>query len=120
MLESKAKLAQKQYGIVVLEIFIAKIDLKKAKEKKEKIIIYNASICANIKIENIFWLFILKKNKHTLSIIIKVNNAKMTNMLIQKKLFLDHILHRYMRNNFIYRIKQYFNFYKYDYILVYY
>ncbi len=37
-LGKKAKLARKRYGIVALGIPIAKIDLKKAEETKEKII----------------------------------------------------------------------------------
>ncbi len=38
MLESKAKLVRKRYGIVTLEIPIAKIDLEKVEEIKEKIV----------------------------------------------------------------------------------
>ena len=36
VLGTKAKLAQKQYKIVALGIFIAKIDLKKVEETKKK------------------------------------------------------------------------------------
>ena len=54
MLGSKAKLAQKRYGFVALGISIAEIDLEKAKETKEKIVVQNASICAGMKIESIF------------------------------------------------------------------
>lgn len=39
----------------------AKIDLEKMKETKEKIVTQNASMCTEMKIENIFWLSTLKK-----------------------------------------------------------
>lgn len=74
---------------------------------------------AGIKIENIFWLFALKKDKYALLLVVEVDNAKMTNMLIEKRLVLDHILHRCMRYNLAYRTTQYLNYYKYGYILVY-
>lgn len=47
----------------------------------------NTRICISIKIESIFWLSILKKDKHTSSIIIEVDNAKMANILIEKDQF---------------------------------
>lgn len=62
----------------------------------------NASICANIKIESIFQLFALKKNKRILLLIIKIDNAKMANMLIKEGLVLDYICIRY---NFAYKIR---------------
>ncbi len=37
MLGSKARLAQKRYGIIALRIPTAKIDLEEAKETREKI-----------------------------------------------------------------------------------
>lgn len=40
--------------------------------------------------------------------IIKVNNRKMANILIQKN-NLDYILHKYMKYNFAYKINQNFN-----------
>ncbi len=93
VLGSKAKLARKRYGIVALGIPIAKIDLEKAEETKEKIVMQNASICTGITIESIFWLSALKKDKHTSSLVIEVDDAKMTNTLIEEGLVLDHILH---------------------------
>lgn len=54
VLGNKRELALKQYEIIALGIFIAKIDLKKAEETKKKIVTQNASICAKIKIKSIF------------------------------------------------------------------
>lgn len=61
-------------------------------------------MCTGIKIESIFWLSILKKNKCMLFLVIEIDDAKMANMLIEKRLVLDHTLHRYMRYNSIYKI----------------
>ncbi len=55
VLRSKAKLAWKRYGIVALGIPTAKIDLEKVEETKEKIVTQNASMCAGMKVESIFW-----------------------------------------------------------------
>lgn len=55
MLGSKAKLARKR-GIPT-----AKIDLEKVEETKEKIVTENASMCAGMKVESIFWLSAPKK-----------------------------------------------------------
>ncbi len=49
----KAKLPQKPYGIVALEIPIAEIEKKKSEETKEEIHMQNASICIEMKIETI-------------------------------------------------------------------
>ncbi len=70
VLESKAKLAQKRYGIVALGIPIAKIDIEKPEETKKKIITQNVSICAGMKIESIFWLSTSKKNRRTSSLVV--------------------------------------------------
>lgn len=43
-----------------------------------------------------------------------------TNLLIEKKLVLDHIFHGYIRYNPTCKVKQYFKYYKYDLISVYY
>ena len=118
VLGSKAKLARKRYRIVVLGILIAKIDLEKAKETKEKIITQNSSICTWMKIESIFLLSLLKKDKRTSSLVIEVDDAKMTNTLIEKGLVLDHTLHGCMRYNLGFRIKQCFNCYKYGHVSV--
>ena len=75
-------------------------------------------MCAGMKIESIFWLSALKKDKRTLSLVIKVDDAKMANMLIEEGLVLDYILHGYIRYNPAYKIKQYFNCYKYGHVLV--
>lgn len=105
MLENKAKLAWKRYGIVTLGILIAKIDVKKAKETKEKIIMQNTSICTEMKIKSIFWFSTLKKDKHTSSLLIEVDSTKMANRLIKQKLVLDHTLYGCMRYNPACKIK---------------
>lgn len=64
-----------------------------------------ASICTKIKIESIFWFYALKKDKHTLSLIVEVDDAKIANILIEKELVLDYTLHGYMRYNSGYIIK---------------
>lgn len=65
----------------------------------------NANICARIKIESIFWLFILKKVRRSLSLVIKVDNAKIVNMLIENALVLDHTLYKCVRYNFTCKIR---------------
>lgn len=60
-MKNQAKLVQKWYVIVTLRILTAKIDLEKAKEAKEKIVMQNASIYTKVKIESIFWLSTPKK-----------------------------------------------------------
>ena len=72
-----------------------------------------------MKIKNIFWLFTLKKNRRTLSLIIKVDKVKITNILIEEGLVLNHTLYKYILYNLAYKIKQYLNFYKYGQVLVY-
>lgn len=44
---------------------------------------------------------------------IKVDIAKMANLLIEKELVLNHILYGYIRYNSTYKIKQYFKYYEY-------
>lgn len=80
----------------------------------------NTSISTNMKIGNIFWFSTLKKDRHILLLVIEINNAKMTNMLIKEQLVLDHTLYGCMRYNPAYKIKQCFNCYKYNHVLVYY
>ena len=58
-------MVQKWYGIVALGISIVKINLEKAEETKEKIVTQNACIYARMKIESIFWLSALKKDRRT-------------------------------------------------------
>lgn len=58
-----------------------------------------------MKIESIFCLSVLKKNSCILSLIIKINNVKMANMLIKKRLILDYILYKCMNYNLAYKIK---------------
>lgn len=82
-----------------LGIPIAKIDLEKVEEKKEKIVPENASICTGMKIEGIFWLSALKKDRRTASLALEVDDAKMANTLIEEGLGLDHTLHGCMRYN---------------------
>ncbi len=97
VLGSKAKLAWKRYGIVALGIPIAKIDLEKAEETKEKIVAQNVSICAEMKIESIFWLSAMKKDRRILSLVVEVDDTKMANILIDEGLVFDHTLHRCIR-----------------------
>ena len=118
VLRSKAKLALKRYGIVALRIPIAKIDLEKVEETKDKIITQNAGMCTGMKIESIFWLSSLKKDKRTLSLVIEVDDPKIANTLIEEELVLDHTLHGCMGYNSSCRIKQCFNYYKYGHVSV--
>lgn len=116
----KAKLVCKQYEIVVMGIPIAKIVLEKGKETREKIAIKNTTICTGMKIEGIFWLSILKKDKRILLLVIKVDNIKIVNILIEKTLIFDHTLYRCIIYNPVRKIKQWFNCYKYNHGSVYY
>ncbi len=84
VLGSKAKLTRKQYGIGALGIPIAKTDMEKPKEKKEKIVTQNASICAGMKIKSTFCVSISKKDRRTSSLVVEVADAKMANMLIEE------------------------------------
>ena len=118
VLGSKAKLARKKYGIVAMGIPAAKIDLEKMEETKEKIVTQNASMCTGMKIESIFWLSTLKKDKRTASLVIEIDDAKLANTLIKEGLVLDHTLHGFMRYNSACRIKQCFNCYKYGHVSV--
>lgn len=79
----------------------------------------NSNMYADIKIESIFWLFALKKDRYISSLVIKIDNVKIANIVIKEKFVIDYILHECMRYNLICRIKQYFNCYKYDHVLVY-
>ena len=76
-------------------------------------------MCAGMKIESIFWLSVLKKDRRTLLLVIKVDNAKMANILIKEGMVLDHTLHGCKRYNPTCRIKQCFNCYEYGHIWVY-
>lgn len=80
----------------------------------------NASIYKSIKIGNIFLFFTLKKDRRILLLVIKIDNVKMTNILIKEELVLDHILYRYIRYNPTCKIKECFNSYKYNHVLVHY
>ncbi len=115
----QSNIDKKKYRIVTIVIPTTKIDLKKREETKEKIVIQNVSIYTKIKIESIFWLSILKKDKCTLFQIIDINNAKINYILIIERLVLDQILYKCMRYNLVCRMKQYFKCYKYDHVLVY-
>ncbi len=118
VLGSKAKLMRKRYCIVALGILVEKIDMEKPEETNEKIVTENASICAGMRIESIFWLSTSKKNRRTSSIVVEVADAKIANMLIEVGLVLHHILHGCIRYNSACRMKQYFNFYKYGHVSV--
>lgn len=86
-------------------IFITKIDLEKIEETNEKIVMQNASICTKMKIESIFWFYALKNDMHTLSLVVGIDNAKMANILIEKRLVFDYTLYKYIRYNSGYTIK---------------
>lgn len=75
-------------------------------------------MCAGMKIESIFWLSKLKEDRPTLSVIIEVEDAKITNTLTQEELVSDHTRHGIMRYNPVCKIKQSFNYYKYGHISV--
>lgn len=72
-----------------------------------------------MKIESLFWLSLIKKNRLITSLVVKINNAKMANLLVKEGLVLDHILYRCMRYNLVYKVKKCFKYYKYSYVLVY-
>ena len=73
---------------------------------------------AGMKIESIFWLSTLKKDRRSSSLVVEVDDAKMANMLIEEGLVLDHTLHGCMRYNPACRIKQCFNCYEYGHVSV--
>lgn len=83
----------------MLRISIAKIDIEKTEETKEKIVWQNASMCTEVKIENIFWLSILKKDRRILLPVVKEDDLKMANFLIEEKLVLYYTLHGCIRYN---------------------
>ncbi len=58
-----------------------------------------------MKIESIFWLSALKKDKRTSSLVIEVDDAKIANTLMEEEPVLDHTLHGCMRYNPACRIK---------------
>ncbi len=78
------KLIRKQYRIVTLGVCTAKIDFKKIKEIDKKLVTQNASICKGIRIESIFWMSPMNKNRQTILLVIEVDDAKMTNPLIEE------------------------------------
>lgn len=71
-----------------------------------------------MKIEILFWLSSSKKDKQTASLVVKVDDAKMANLLIEEGLVLDHTLHRCIRYNLACKIKQCFKCYKYGHVSV--
>ena len=118
VLGSKAKLTRKRYGIVVLGVPIVKMDLEKIEEMKEKLVTQNARMCTGMKIESLFWLTSVKKDRQKASPVDEVDNAKMANMLTEEGLVLDHTLHGCIRYNPACKIKQYFKCYKYGHVSV--
>lgn len=118
VLGSKAKLTWKRYGIVALGVPIAKTDLEKVKEMKEKLVTQNASMCTGKKIESLFWLTSVKKDRQTVSLMVEVDDAKMANMLIEEGLVLDHTLHGCIRYNPACKIKQCFKCYEFSHVSV--
>lgn len=118
VLRNKVKLIQKRYGVIALGIPTAKIDLEKMKKTKKKLVTQNASMCAGMKIESLFWLSFTKKNRQTTLLLIEVNDAKMANLLIEERLVLDYTLHGCMRYNPACKVKQCFKYYKYGHVSV--
>lgn len=98
---------------------MTKIDFEKIEETKEKFMTQNASICTNIKIESLFWLLSIEKNRQIVSLVIEVDNVKMANPLIEEELVMNHILYKCIRYKFACKVKQCFKYYEYGYILVY-
>lgn len=47
-----------------------------------------------------------------MSLVVKINDTKIANLLIEKKLVLNYILHKYIRYNPTCKIKQYFKYYE--------
>ncbi len=115
---NKAKLIQKQYGVVAFGIPIAKIDFEKIGETKEKLVTQNTSMCTSMKIESLFWLSLIKKDRQTASLVIEIDNVRMENLLIEEGLVLDYTLYGCMRYNFICKVKQCFKCYEYDHVSV--
>lgn len=62
---------------------------------------------------------VLKKDRCTSSLVIKVDNAKIANTLIEKRLVLDHTLQRCIKYNSTCRMKECFNCYEYGNVSVY-
>lgn len=84
---------------------MTKIDFEKIEETKEKLMTQNASICRNIKIESLFWLLSIEKNRQIVSLVIKVDNVKMANLLIEEELVMNHILYKCIRYKFACKVK---------------
>ena len=118
VLGSKAKLTRKRYGVVALGIPVAKMDFEKMEETKEKLVTQNASMCTGMKIESLFWLSSIKKDRQTASLVVEVDDAKMANLLIEEGLVLDHTLHGCMRYNPACKVKQCFKCYEYGHVSV--
>lgn len=99
---------------------MTKIDFEKMEKIKKKLMTQNANMCIGIKFESFFQLSSIKKDRQTALLVIKIDNAKITNLLIEKWLALDHILHKYIRYNLACKVKQSFKYYEYSHVLVYY
>lgn len=76
---------------------MAKMDFGKMEKIKKKLITQNISIYTGIKIQSLFWLLSVKNDMQIALLIIEIDNTKMVNLLINKKLVLDHILYEYIR-----------------------
>lgn len=70
-------MTRKQYRVVALGIPIVKMNFEKMEETKKKVVTQNASMCIGMKIESLFWLSSIKKNRQTASLVLEVDNAKM-------------------------------------------
>lgn len=103
---SKAKLKRKQYKVVAFGIPVAKMNFEKMKKTKKKLVTQKASMCISMKIESLFWLSSIRKDKQIVSLVLEVNNAKIANLLIEEGLVLDHTFHRCIRYNLACKVKQ--------------
>ena len=75
-------------------------------------------MCTGIKIESLFLLLSIKKDKQTTSLMVKIDKAKIENLLMKKKLVLNQTLYTYIIYNSTYKVKQCFKCYEYSYIFV--
>lgn len=75
-------------------------------------------MCTGMKIKSFFWLLSTKKDGQTTLLVIEVDDAKMANLLIEKRLVLDYTLQRCMRYNPTCKVKQCFKCYEYSHISV--
>ncbi len=76
---------------------------------KDRLRILNARICKETNIESIFLLLTAIKDEQTAFFKIEMNDVKIANMLIEKKLVFDHILRESVRYNLACKWNNIFN-----------